>query len=369
MLIQPTTAEHSVSTSGTLVNKDSGSAAQAPSPKPPPRQPQPQPPGRDLALDFVRGWLVVVMVVYHAMNYFSSAEARYYGYLRFVNGSFVFLSGYAIALFHQHKRSGLASAQALKLFWRGGRLLLLFTALNLAISLLGLTSYKSAQFSVGRFFGNAFDIYVLGRGDAMAFRILVPIAYVIMVAPLFLMWPRVRSLLMLATLLAASTYTLVTANIAPNVFFALLGLVGMSLGFVTAKHLPRGTPSWPLMAIGSAVLVWSMDWLSGNVALYGLGIACLLKLVYDAARRLNMDAWVSLQLQRLGAYSLLAYIAQIAFLHGLRRLPVTAQPLGIVELLLIGLLTTIFLVGLCQLVSHLRQRSAWADRGYRWVFG
>jgi len=44
---------------------------------------------RDLPLDFVKGVPVIVMVTYHVMNIFSTASAEAYGYIRFVNGSFI----------------------------------------------------------------------------------------------------------------------------------------------------------------------------------------------------------------------------------------------------------------------------------------
>ena len=58
---------------------------------------------RDLALDFVKGILVVFMVIYHAMNIFSSAGFESFRYIRFVSGSFLFISGYVIALFYEPK--------------------------------------------------------------------------------------------------------------------------------------------------------------------------------------------------------------------------------------------------------------------------
>src|SRR5215468_3492974 len=54
---------------------------------------------RDLTLDVVKGALVVVMVVYHAMNVFSTAGADEYAYVRFVSGSFILMSGYIVARF------------------------------------------------------------------------------------------------------------------------------------------------------------------------------------------------------------------------------------------------------------------------------
>src|SRR5207244_8569494 len=53
--------------------------------------------GRDNALDFVKGALVVFMVVYHSMNILSTAGPEAFGYVRFVSSSFILLSGYIIA--------------------------------------------------------------------------------------------------------------------------------------------------------------------------------------------------------------------------------------------------------------------------------
>jgi hypothetical protein len=54
-----------------------------------------------LTLDLVKGALVVVMVVYHAMNIFSTAGPDEYVYVRFVSGSFILMSGYIVARFHE----------------------------------------------------------------------------------------------------------------------------------------------------------------------------------------------------------------------------------------------------------------------------
>jgi uncharacterized membrane protein len=56
---------------------------------------------RDVTLDLVKGVLVVIMVVYHAMNIFSTAGPHEYAYVRFVSGSFILMSGYIVARFHE----------------------------------------------------------------------------------------------------------------------------------------------------------------------------------------------------------------------------------------------------------------------------
>jgi fucose 4-O-acetylase-like acetyltransferase len=54
---------------------------------------------RDLTLDVVKGALVVLMVVCHAMNIFSIAGPDEYAYVRFVSGSFILMSCYIVARF------------------------------------------------------------------------------------------------------------------------------------------------------------------------------------------------------------------------------------------------------------------------------
>lgn len=324
---------------------------------------------RDHHLDFLRGFLVMVMVVYHAMNYFSASRPEYYGYLRFVNGAFVFLSGYTIALFRRSDGAGLGAAASRKLALRGLRLLLLFTALNLLIGVLGLTSYKRVEFGAARFFGSAYEVYVTGDSNAMAFRILVPIAYVIILSPLYLRWPAFTRTANTLTLAGAAAYTLLVDPVAPNAFFLLVGLAGLSIGLETSQYLNAAPRAWPVILAGLAAAVVLMNWLSGNVLAYCVGIAVVLKLVYDASRKFDIARRGAALIVLTGQYSLLCYIAQIAFLHLLRRLVATTHAFGFVELASVCLVTAAFLVALCAGLARLRRRSRWVDSAYRLGFG
>src|ERR1700691_3958535 len=58
------------------------------------RSPKPQ---RIPALDFTKGALVLVMVLYHWMNYFVMADGSIYKYLRFLTPSFIFITGFLIS--------------------------------------------------------------------------------------------------------------------------------------------------------------------------------------------------------------------------------------------------------------------------------
>lgn len=326
-------------------------------------------PDRDSRLDFLRGFLVMVMVVYHAMNYFSASRPEYYGYLRFVNGAFVFLSGYAIALFRGSDSDGLGAVGARKLALRGLRLLLLFTTLNLLIGLLGLTSYKSVEFSLARFFSSAYEVYVTGHSDAMAFRILVPIAYVIALSPLYLYWPALTRSANVLTWAAAAAYTLLVEPVAPNTFFMLVGLTGLSLGLETSRYVSASTMRLSASIAIFVVAVSLMDRLSGNVLAYCIGIAAVLKVVYDGAGRLNLARTTPSLIGLTGRYSLFSYIAQIGILHLLNRLIAPPNAFGPIELVGVCLVTAILLVTLCAVVARLRRHSRWVDIAYKYGFG
>src|SRR5262245_25828550 len=100
---------------------------------------------RDLPLDFVKGMLVIVMVIYHVMNIFSTARSEAYGYIRFVSGSFIFISGYIIAIFYEQKFQIDRIGTSQRLIMRGLKLLLVFTVLNILINVTGVGNPNKAQ--------------------------------------------------------------------------------------------------------------------------------------------------------------------------------------------------------------------------------
>src|ERR1700726_2047192 len=49
------------------------------------------------ALDFTKGALVLIMVLYHWLNYFVASDGFFYRYLRFLTPSFIFIAGFLIS--------------------------------------------------------------------------------------------------------------------------------------------------------------------------------------------------------------------------------------------------------------------------------
>lgn len=324
---------------------------------------------RDLGLDFVKGFLVVVMALYHGMNYFSNVPAEYYGYLRFVNGSFVFISGYVVAAFYAEQARTDKFAAFRRLASRGLKLLCIFTALNLAVSAVGVTNYRAVTFGLSDYLDSAADIYGSGQAHQIAFRILVPISYVLMVSGLYLVSKRSQATLIALTIAAALLWTLFAPLVA-NVFFVLTGLVGLSFGLLLLKYdlLRHRVRNWPLILIGFIAIASVMNWLSGNVLAYGIGVGLLLKLVYDGSALLAPDGRLYTWLVLFGKYSLVSYIAQIGFLFVLHRVLRGHELAPAYELALAFVATCAFLLATCMAIEKLRRRFRLFEGTYRLVF-
>ena len=52
---------------------------------------------RNPALDFTKGALVLIMVLYHWANYFLNLSWTFYRYLHFLTPSFIFITGFMVS--------------------------------------------------------------------------------------------------------------------------------------------------------------------------------------------------------------------------------------------------------------------------------
>src|SRR5580658_8281828 len=88
------------------------------------------------ALDFTKGALVLIMVLYHWVNYFIGPQWGYYRYLRFLTPSFIFITGFLISSAYLSKYAPADPRLSKRLFTRGIKLLIIFLALNAARTLI-----------------------------------------------------------------------------------------------------------------------------------------------------------------------------------------------------------------------------------------
>lgn len=324
---------------------------------------------RDAAFDAVKGVLVVLMIVYHVLSIATTAGAEAFRYIRFLSGSFIFISGFVVVHFMWERFALAPRDTSLRLVQRGLKVLLIFAALNLAIQASGFGNAAKAQLGAQGFVQNAATFFVRGDGRLSSFLILLPIAYLLMLAPLFMMLaqrgaaPVCGTLLLVALALAGGW-----ADPAPVAGFLLVGLCGLCLGTPVLAERVVGAvrPGLLATAVGLLLALWLAGRYGDPLVFYCIGVAFVLRFMHDAVRWLP-GRWLR-QAALVGRYSLPAYIAQVLLIQclfralgGQRVEPDTGTLAFIVTV-------AAATVALCVLTDRLRSRSSVIDRTYRWVF-
>ena len=326
--------------------------------------------GRSHALDVVKGLLVLLMVLYHWLNYFVTRDGDVYMYLRFITSSFIFIAGFLISgVYLARYRRGERGLQA-RLLVRGLKLLALFTVLNLGANLMVKTNYDGSRLGVERFMANAFSTYVSGSGSGVAFEVLVPIGYLLVASSVWLYGCKLHRHFLVALLLGGVAVVDVLrwrGLASSNVELVTMGLWGMVVGQVSLKAIDRET-SPAIVWIGIyALYVVTLNVYDVTYELQVLGVIVNLVLLYILARRVGETSFLARMLGLLGQYSLLAYVAQIAILQLLVRAMQRLGPDAAKYILSLGaaLVLTILAV---EATGWARRRWLFADRLYRVVF-
>ena len=108
------------------------------------------------ALDMTKGVLVMAMVVYHSFNY-STDYTLGFKYLPFLPPSFILITGFLIARLYFTPEAARDSRVYERLFFRGCRLLVLFTLLNLLTELVGRRKAVGSSQGIGYFLDHWFE--------------------------------------------------------------------------------------------------------------------------------------------------------------------------------------------------------------------
>jgi peptidoglycan/LPS O-acetylase OafA/YrhL len=323
---------------------------------------------RDLPLDFVKGMLVIVMVIYHVMNIFSTASAEAYGYIRFVSGSFIFISGYIISTFYEQKFQKDRIGTSERLVARGLKLLLIFTILNILIHLTGFGNPDKTEIGMQKYLNNLLTIYILGDSRYASFQILIPISYLLILSPVFLLLHESRKFLTLVSLMVAFCFSFLDIK-SFNIGFVIIGIIGISIGMVMNKlEVSFVIKSRPIIFSCLLPCIYLMGYMDRNVMTYSIGIMIVIKLFYDIGKTAELGNHINKAIILFGQYSLLCYIVQIIFLQGLFRvLSRDRGELGY-EIISIIIIANIFLLALCFVLRFLRNQYRIMDNSYRFVF-
>jgi peptidoglycan/LPS O-acetylase OafA/YrhL len=326
-------------------------------------------PARDYALDFVKGFLVLVMVGHHSFEYFKGKEYHLIKYIDFVTGAFVFISGFVVSSIYGARLASLSSSTCWRLLWRGCKLVLLFLALNTGINLLLKVNYDGQRLGLVHFYAAFFSVFFAGNKKVASFEILLPIAYTLCASGLFLLLARAK-LLLAAPVFVLLALCLMLQNPPFNLYYLTIGLSGFATGLYCDKErLGTIARRHRLYLFGCAcIYTFLIAYLrKDNLVLYLFGILSVVGAVYLCARDFNYNRSANRAIVLLGQYSLLGYLAHILFLQLLFRL-IHYPMLSAASAVLPFTLACTFLVVLCYLVQNFRERFASADRIYRFVF-
>lgn len=332
-------------------------------------------PQRIPALDFTKGALVLLMVLYHWANYFTQLPSKYYDYLRFLTPSFIFISGYMISHVYLAKYAAADPRLAKRLFTRGLKLIAVFLALNLArafvVPLLGtgVAGHNWPSLS------NIFAVFVSGNfpvvgGKLISFSILVSISYLLMLSgALIVVYRRHRRIFhftcALFVLLILALCLLRTRSY--NLELITFGLLGILMGFMPtraitslARHPYSLAASYLCYTI--AITIWGVPFL-----LLVIGVSLSVMVIYLVGAGGDYSSKIRGEILLLGKYSLFGYISQIAILQilsvGLRPLN-----LGLASLTLSLFVAFILTITSVEIIDRARARFMPVDRVYKAVF-
>jgi peptidoglycan/LPS O-acetylase OafA/YrhL len=279
--------------------------------------------GRISALDFTKGILVLIMVLYHWINYFVGSDWPYYRYLRFLTPSFILVTGFLISNVYLSKYKVTGWRLSRRLFTRGLKLLTLFFGLNMARIAL-LLKLDNNGFRVERFnlrrIADAFaagNVYTV-TGKSVVFYILIPIGYLLIISALLVVPYKVFkyafhvACIFFLTCIFALGYSGLHSD---NLGFVTIGFLGVLVGFAPIEKLNTSISHPSILAIAYsgyliAITVWNVPF-----SLQIVGAFLSVGGIYLIGLRGTHLGKTRSHIILLGQYSLFGYVTQIAVLQ------------------------------------------------------
>jgi fucose 4-O-acetylase-like acetyltransferase len=313
-------------------------------------------------LDFTKGVLVLLMVLYHWSNYFLGVEGFYYRYIRFLTPSFIFITGFLVGHVYLPKYTRTDMRLPKRLLIRGAKLAAIFAMLNAAPVLFTMRLSSSRLLDWPLYLGQA------SASGRAAFTILLPIAYLLMIAAALALLSRVYQLAFrVAAIAGVVAAGALEATGRTNAFVELIsiGLLGIIVGEIPMQRIESGIRRLPLVTGIYVAYLYSITIWKEVYALQLVGVAVTLAIIYliGCAVKNRFAEYAVL----MGKYSLLGYIAQIAILQTLHTMlrSVSANVGEAVLSLGLGIVLT---CGIVTSVDWLRGRVPLLNRSYAAVF-
>jgi hypothetical protein len=328
-------------------------------------------------MDFTKGALVLIMVLYHWLNYFYGFEGNIYRYLRFLTPSFIFITGFLVSNIYLSKYGVSDPRPPRRLAQRGLKILGVFLGLNV-IRTLSLPEVSRSQLLSDHMSARyLFNVYVTGnvlsggQGKAVAFYILVPIGYLLLLSALLLIAARHVNYVFhgVGAFFLLSVFVLNAAGTpSPNLELLTIGLLAVILGYAPIEKVSAFVRHPYLLAAAylgylGGVAVWNVIY-----PIQIVGVLLTLMIIYLVGDSSGQPGRIRSTMILLGRYSLLGYIAQIAILQtlhqGLGHARLDRSTIMIASFLAAFVLTIMAV----QLTDYARSKIGTVDRLYKAVF-
>ena len=329
---------------------------------------------RNSALDFTKGALVLFMVLYHWNNYFFGAHDN--RYLRFLTPSFIFISGFIISNIYLSKYEASDPKLPKRLFERGLKILGVFFVLNFTRDALALFGGQDQAVAAHWTVQSLIDIYIVGngvgggQGKAVAFFVLVPIGYLLILSALLVMLSRYfrYAFHVFATVFLIAIGALYFVGMqSPNLELLTIGLLGVIAGYLPLSRVNSVVRHPFALCVSYLVYLGAITHWNVRYPLQIVGVYLTLMIIYLVGLKSGepgtLRGWVIL----LGKYSLYGYIAQIAILQLLHVALKTLTP-PILLLAVSFVLAFVLTVVSVEILDRLRRRSSLLDSAYKAVF-
>ena len=266
---------------------------------------------RIAALDFTKGALVLVMVLYHWMNYFVIGHDSIYKYLRFLPTSFTFITGFLVSHVYLSKYERSSTQIPRRLVVRGLKLLAIAAFLNFVPSVAHFSAFQMK--AGGRSLAEFAWAYLAGTRP-VAFSVLVPIAYLLILsAGLFFISKRYARTYQVASLVLVGCAEACELWGRDSGYLQIIsiGMLGISVGYISVDRINK------LMQHSLAIFLVYLAYLgvisvwNDSYLLQIVGVFLNLIVIYWVGTQ-SVETHASGRIViLLGQYSLFAYIAQI----------------------------------------------------------
>ncbi len=335
---------------------------------------------RNEAIDFTKGFLVIGMVAYHTLNYFLNGRSVMYVYVNYVTTAFIFYSGLLCGTIYLKKYLNDPLYVSKRLLIRSFKLLILFIVVNIAMHIVLNESNYGEDLGVNVLLYNLYSIFIIGNPQLMAFEILLPIAYVIIICALLLYLFKLRFIILCFLILSFFLIHYKGIKLGYNPSSILVGIGGFYTGLVCSeiysniKRTINNIVIIPLTLLFFLVVVpigAKLQFVTGakldffpNYIITNLVVASL----YTLGNWLNSSKILTKHIILFGQFSLYLYLVQIFILQILSSVLKINNQLINMGHLCVFVFVNLCLVFFCYFAEFSRKRFRIIDYAYRLIF-